>query len=765
MPSRYRRLVGRRAFFFGLLLAALQVTPVLVAANPPQRRPLSLTISGGVSLGAYEAGLLHYALAWLEANDRPFEVRLATGTSAGSINALLAVLTHCGRGATRLHDSVFWQTWIPLGLDELYRASEVEMRSAFSLRWVDRTSRALAERWQAGVDDSCDVVLGISTTRVVPRNVELAGGALRVPRIEEHFALRLQGRGPAKSPRLTNYVGSGDTLLLPEGADGEVSFEALRDLLLASSAFPLAFAPVELAHCVPVPGTGTPRCSGTAVQKALFIDGGLFDNTPLRQATWLARSGLRAERRGGRASWLEAPEAGHSAIPADMRFAYISPDVTSYPSREESFHFEEGTSLLQLLGQEARVFLTTARVKNLYTILEEAPEISDQVVVTARHFPAASSPMWAFFGLFEEELRRFDFYLGMYEARRVLVERLVPMLARAARAPSVFPEDLNPGEVAAWRPLRCLRAAFDEPAAAAEACGGGSLQDFRILAQVSLERLYQECSVAGAEVSLDGQEHCRRAREGGAPPQLPEVEAGRGSGWQQEKGESESVWVARLLARRRFLFKDLGLERDQAGDAIQRIRLKLGEMISSVAAKQPAGENLAVERLGQVAANELVYLPPRNVTWVAFSREVELGWSRGFPQWPGFAGALNLHVALQIYGFYDLLSTEHRPWGLAPLVGVGGLLPFLSSTTFQHGVFLRAGWLFASEDHFGTRACGDPADNTLGGCSRFTAQAGVYTSALEFLRLQLVVESFPALASGQRWLWNLSPSLGVQFVF
>lgn len=758
----------RRILLCGILVTVFQVRPVLAAGAHPKPRPLSLTISGGVSLGAYEAGLLHYALAWLDANQRPFEVRLATGTSAGSINALLAVLTHCGSGETRLFDSLFWKTWIPLGFDELYRKSDVEMRSAFSRQWIDRTTQELAERWQSGADGSCDVVLGISATRVIPRNVEMAGGALQVPRVEEHFALHLQGRGPGKPPRLTNYVdakGAGDTLLLPEGAGGEVPFAALCDLLLASSAFPLAFAPVELAHCVAARGHGPPRCPEAAVQKAYFIDGGLFDNTPLRQAAWLARTGLRDGPPGDRARWLDAPVADHRKTLADIRFAYVSPDVTTYPSKEETFRLEERTTLLQLLGQETQTFLTTARVKNLYTILEETPEISDQVFVAARHYPAASSPMWAFFGLFEREFRRYDFYLGMYDARRIITERVVPALPNIKKGAMVFPEDVAPIEPEAWQPFRCLQAAFADSTTAATACSGEALRNFRILIQTSLERIYEECSEAGTSNPLSGQEHCRRARDGQSPPQLPEVDAVPGLEWRQEKGESESAWVTRLLARRHFLFKDLGLTRDQAGEAFRRIRLKLGDLISSIAGRQPAGEGLAVERLGQVAANALVYVPPRHVTWVAFSREMEVGWSHGFPEWPGFAGSLNLHLALQVYGLYDLLSTEHRPWGLAPLVGVGGLLPFLSSATFQNGLFLRAGWFFASEDHFGTRSCGNPADNTLGACSRLTAQAGFYTSALEVLRLQLLLESFPALAAGQQWFWSLSPALGVQFVF
>jgi predicted acylesterase/phospholipase RssA len=718
-------------------------------------------------MGAYEAGILSYMLAWLEANDRRFELRLATGASAGSINAMLAILSHCSLDRSRPAADLFWRTWIPLGLSNLYVEKEVGMRSAFSRRWIEGMADQIAERWRDGLDGSCDVVLGISATRVVPRNVELAGGALRAPRIEEHFAVRIRGRGPGRTPRITNYVeaeGASDALLLPEGPDGDVPFAALRDLLIASTAVPVAFEPVELASCAPVRGHGRPRCPQRDARTAYFIDGGVLDNSPLRMAAGLARTGLHVPPGGGRMAWRELARAREARAPAGMRFAFISPDVTAYPARAESFHLDDQTSLLRLLGQEAASFLITARAKNLNTLLEESPEVADQVSVTSLHFPAASSPMAAFFGFFEREFRRYDFYLGMYDGRRALAERDRSADAGPPDAPEVFPEDAPGADAQAWRPLRCLRAAFETPSASREACAGEDLRDFRILAQTSLERLYQECAAAGPDTHVRRHPHCLAARAGEPPPRLPGVESAPGADWRQAKGESEPAWVVRLLSEHHFHFQDLGLDRDDADEALRRIRLRLGSVVSRLAAAQPAGEGLAMEQLGQVAANALLYVPSRNVAWLAFSRDVELGWSNGVPTLPGLGGLLRFHLALQSYGLYDLLSSEKKPWGLAPLAGLGCVLP-LSNAALQYGFFLRAGWLFSSGDDFGTGRCADPASNALGACSRFTAQAGAGVVALEILRLQLLLETFPALASGQRTLWNVSPALGVQLAF
>lgn len=741
--------------------AALASAGAAAAAEAP-RTPVSLTISGGVSLGAYEAGMLHYLLAWLDTNGRRAELKLATGASAGSINAVLAVLSHCGAERPQPTEGLLWRTWIPLGFQQLYREGDVTPQAVLSRRWMEATAAEIGRRWDAGLREGCDVVLGISATRVVPRTVGL-GGVLQVPRVEERFAVRVQGRGFGRPPRLTNYVeqaGAGDLLLLPEGAGGEVPFAALRDLLFASTAVPIAFAPVSLAHCTAARGLAAPSCPAARAAAAPFIDGGVFDNTPLRLAAWLARAGLR-EVPGEGTAWLDQARAAGADVPEPLHFVFLSPDVSAYPVRQEAFQLDPATPLSRLLGQEAASFLVTARAKNLYTLQEEMPEIAGHVLAPARRVPAASSPLAAFFGFFEREFRRFDFYLGMYDARHTLEELVPPEGARAF----AWPEDEPGADARAWQPLRCLGAAYDGPEGSAAACAGDDLRELRILAQTSLERLYQECHTVGEEARGSALAHCRRGAEGGAPPRLPGVDGPADDGWRQREGEAEPAWVTRLLARHRFQFRDLDLGPDEADEALRSVRLQLGGMLASLSSAQPLGDGLTMNRLGQVAANHLVYVPARRVAWIAFSRDVELGFSTGLPYLRGLLGGLQLHLALQTYGLYDLLSSERRPWGLAPLVGLSALPPGLSTAAFQNGLVLRAGWLFASGDDMGARPCGAPGSSTLGDCSRLTLQAGVYTVGLEILRLQLLFEWFPGLAAGQGGLWSFSPALGVQLVF
>ncbi len=474
-------------------LAVVLATALLSLAAPARASapPLGITVSGAVSLGSYEAGLLYYLVETLRLNPGLREVRVVTGTSAGSANGLLAILQHCGAPPGPPDGSLFWRSWVDVGVRQFHLPDRATALGAFSRDALDRQAERIEEAWRSGLRASCDVVLGISATRVSPRLVSMAPEHLHLPRIDEQFALRIQGRGPGSPPRLTNYVDPtwpGDQLMLPEDTSGEVAFSALRDLLLASLAFPGAFEPKPLAHCVATTrdGNGTPRCpAGEAVTEP-FLDGALLDNTPLRFAVRLARAGLRDDPGAG-SRWSGAPRFGEGEPPRTTLFAYVSPTVIGYPGEEAPPRAASRPEMLDHLSRLAGSFVDAALARNLLTLLEDDPSIGHRVAVPVRSLPAAGSPLVAFFGFFEEEFRRFDFQLGMYEARRMLAG---PGAGRW-RA-TVLPEESAPG--AAWRPLACLRAVVDGAGDAQAACGGDDLADFRILLRVSLERLWDRCA-------------------------------------------------------------------------------------------------------------------------------------------------------------------------------------------------------------------------------------------------------------------------------
>ncbi|MFL5450947.1 MAG: patatin-like phospholipase family protein, partial [Myxococcales bacterium] len=69
---------------------------LLASAARSAQPPASITISGGVSLGSYEAGLVYYLVETMRLNPAAATPRVVTGASAGSVNGFMTILQSCG---------------------------------------------------------------------------------------------------------------------------------------------------------------------------------------------------------------------------------------------------------------------------------------------------------------------------------------------------------------------------------------------------------------------------------------------------------------------------------------------------------------------------------------------------------------------------------------------------------------------------------------------------------------------------------------------
>jgi len=115
-----------------IALSAAAQPPTTTAPATADRKeiPLTLILSGGVSLGSYEAGLswavtrIAQVLPGHGADPRGGRVRLVavTGASAGSINAVLSAASWCSDPVlthTSVDDNPLRNTWVSIGLDRL----------------------------------------------------------------------------------------------------------------------------------------------------------------------------------------------------------------------------------------------------------------------------------------------------------------------------------------------------------------------------------------------------------------------------------------------------------------------------------------------------------------------------------------------------------------------------------------------------------------------------------------------------------------------
>ncbi|MCC6522850.1 MAG: patatin-like phospholipase family protein [Polyangiaceae bacterium] len=713
--------------------------PPAVVEPAAGRAPMSITISGGGAKGAYMAGQLYYTEHALRLSDTGAEPRVYTGASAGAINTLISVLADCGPMARSPRASVQWGVWIPVGLRELYEPDRQGETALLSRHGFEPALAELARRWSAGLPESCDVLVGIAVSRLRPRIVELMPGFPSLPRTVEKVLLRITGRGAGKPPQLRNYVDPVQAvpqMILPLDGDDARPFEALQALVFASSAFPVGFMPVDVAHCLSEPGK-PPRCTPGEAVSAQFVDGGVFDNQPLG----LSLQAMRGVTRGpdGALAIADTPRA--SFLP-ESKFYYVDPRVSTFPLPAAS----DAPPVTGVFGVLAEMFgmVDSAFSSELLGVFEREPKIRDRLVLTSRRFPHISS---TFGGLLERSFREFDFYLGMYDAARAARRGALGPLTRFPE--DVFTADGDAAAVEGWRPFGCLRAVFDGEGDPADRCSGEALEDFRILAQVTLDRQLDLCRAAAADHPDCGSDAATRRVPGVTA--LPDGERLRA------EAESDLDYLLRLLGAYHFYFHDLGLDRDNAEDA-RWVLLRLAQdMVSHLAAGQPEN-GLPLGVLGRVGVDlALGYVPPVHILHMSLGLGAELGYSVGIDD-PD-ASWMRFTAALELDGFSSLLDSDDNYLGLRPKAGLE--FEVLAGAHAQLRLGARAGYQFSTADSFTREACDFDDEDTLP-CSRFLTEAYVASTFVGIVRLHVAGVFMPRMHAEQSHRFGVRPMVGIQ---
>ncbi len=392
--------------------------------------PVTFTLRGGVSLGAFEAGYTYYLAEAIKQNPNLFDMRLVTGASAGSINALLLLMALGGEPVSAPEKSILYRVWTDLNQKDLLDTENpnTPVGALSSGEELLRAADKIRAEWHRGLDESFEMILGMSTTRLDPFEVEIAEG-FKLQRQTEKFVFSIKGRGFGRPPQITNYVHAKTGLVqavLPferilDGDNEETAtrkadknFDMIRDVLMASAAFPVGFPPRRLHYClVPVDENTTGNECTAAKRDDLFIDGGVFDNNPLRIAHRIASMGLTREK-DGHLSRKKESEAD------PYLYIYLDPGHTSYPSLPpkkenavESFapegrHDERDIDVLKMLPGFLGSFVKSARAAELYALIEEFPEVRTHMKLTDTDYPLISDELGAFFGFFDREFLKYD---------------------------------------------------------------------------------------------------------------------------------------------------------------------------------------------------------------------------------------------------------------------------------------------------------------------------------------------------------------------
>ncbi len=403
------------------------------AQSPPARRDTQhvsalLTISGGISLGSYEAGVNWGLLELFKLTARDslrrawnlprYELKAMAGASAGNINGFLAAIEWCRtRAPIAPEQSLFWKIWVRTGFDQLFPLERYNhpdsTQALFSRRYFQRvlfdTVRAAMRDAPASDSlDGCSIPVGVTITKLMPGEIPISRG---IDAVTQRYAAvvmvsrrgrTLQFRAPPAELLGNGRLGA--LLLLPD-CHGVIDPDDVFSLVEASSAFPGAFAPVSLRH-EPSLGAG---CDTGPQDAALFSDGGLFDNNPIDLA-----AGIYAD-----AIWKNWERPDSNAV-----LVFIDPDALRgrladvAKQREREPPAAGGISALLDLFAGAVPAARQYEMQAFGRVLARAPYVfhRDNISVTNRRFVVVGQRLGAFAAFLGQPFREHDFYVGVYDA-------------------------------------------------------------------------------------------------------------------------------------------------------------------------------------------------------------------------------------------------------------------------------------------------------------------------------------------------------------
>ncbi|MFL5353247.1 patatin-like phospholipase family protein [Archangium sp.] len=632
--------------------------------------PPALVVSGGVSLGSYQAGFLYYYTLFLHdrarvlraippehrtalmalglelPEDPPSGFTIVTGASAGSVNALLSAYTGCREPERTPGKSLFFQTWNTLALESLLEPGSVGLDHAFSSKPITQAMERLknldADGWR-----HCRFSLGATTTRLQSREIDLSqaanlhprtGEPLRLARYTEKFLLTAQGE-PGKAPAFCAFPGcdgqppSGafyPRLAQPEGSS--IPLDNVFNMVAASGAFPTAFEPRVIPHRYFDSAKGQ-WVDDTTTR---FADGGIFNNNPLdlalRMSQW-EKAGLRGSH----------------------RFLYFDPNAVDWKWSPEEQHPWAGPGLLSTFENLLTGFADTAMRAQLMDTLEAEPDVRERIDVPIRHAPLAGEYLLAMSAFLDEDFRTFDFHRGMVDAWRFVAKEsdtriLFDELAHAN-------PEAPPTTVEVDSPLFECFLAFeqskaDEPAAL-PACGQLHGEDSRnILSLMAV------------------------TRKMGKDPSLS----------QSNKFER----FTQALAERGYVFRS-GLLQGQRATALQdKFRQVFGDAVTEMNHQQPSSQQLGFEVGTKLALDSAIaYQPVPFYTLVGVtSGGLELAISPSLRHWN--EKELRLRSGLRVaYGESARFSGGVSPPAVSTAAYVSGVFGFgLPPLRFELGAGL-----------------------------------------------------------------------------
>ncbi len=356
----------------------------------------SLVISGGISLGAYEAGynwsLLKY-MTYLKHNSNKTDIDMKSiaGASAGAINALMSSMAWCRKKEAldinnSIENNLFYHMWTEVDFEDLFidRLGVLDANnttSLFSRIKIEKQADKIMDELNLPLyDKECSISFGFSVTRVSPMRVDING--IKIDNKLFQIPLKLIVDKNSYASIIDNYDVKRDNII-HLSKDSYPSDESIKKAMYASSAFPIAFEQVTLDYIY----------KGEE-QKARFLDGGVFNNVPLDLAIKLAKDDSSDYI-------FMDPKNLRLGLLRKNRELEIEPKISPINSAIEL--------LLDIFSASESSVLYT-------TLSENFIDANRSIYLSDRYFPITGMMLGHFGAFLDFGFREYDYFVGVYDA-------------------------------------------------------------------------------------------------------------------------------------------------------------------------------------------------------------------------------------------------------------------------------------------------------------------------------------------------------------
>ena len=351
----------------------------------------SIVISGGVSLGAYEAGYnwaMIKMLSKLRTSKKIVQpnLRSVAGASAGSINALLTSMYWCQKDSipykNNINNNLFYETWVNLGLEDLLieGKSKRNRSTLFTRKILEKKADAIIQQLHKPIyRKGCSVPLGISVTKAKPLIEEFQGIKIK----NQHFSVPLQVK--EKNGKLTlqnkKMPPSSDFYISIPGIEKHI--KKISRVLFASSAFPGAFQQVKMQY----------KYKGKT-HSNYFIDGGAYDNIPLQLA-------IELNKKAKKFVFID---------PSNIRKETKQKDKKEIERRPLGFFTSNGMPLFN----SVEIFQSMKLYEAINKYFKNNPSYT--LLLSSRYHPLTGNFLGHFGAFLDQNFRIYDYYVGIYDA-------------------------------------------------------------------------------------------------------------------------------------------------------------------------------------------------------------------------------------------------------------------------------------------------------------------------------------------------------------